>query len=268
MTAEAAASGKLDIGRVLGETFKVIGRNFIAFAGLGLILAGIPTGVIGMIQGFWLQGGALADGNLNMGIGYITNMVLGVLVTLVATSILQGALIHATVQDMNGQKPVLRESLANGLRFFLPMIGLSILIALGTGLGMLLLIVPGIMAACAWCVAGPALVAERTGVFGAFGRSAALTRGNRWRLFGLFVVIWLVLIVLIIILGAVLGPVLAINATTNPTAAALSPITIGYNVIQQTLTSVIAAALTSVLYVELRRAKEGLGAEGLAEIFS
>mgnify|MGYP000579528846 CR=1 FL=1 len=33
--------------------------------------------------------------------------------------------------------------------------------------GLVFLIVPGIMMACAWCVAVPALVADRSGVFGA-----------------------------------------------------------------------------------------------------
>lgn len=271
MTADAVASGKLNIGAVLAGTFKVLGRNFIAFAGLGLILAGLPTAILGIVQGLWLKGqaDAISNGTFAFSGSYFANVGLSVAVALVTTSILQGALIHATVQDMNGRKPAPGDALANGLRYFLPLIGLSILATIGMMFGMLLLIVPGIMLACAWCVGGPALVAERTGVFGAFRRSSGLTRGNRWRVFGLFAIIWVGLFVLIMILGAVLGPVLATTAAgATGAAAALHPLVIAYNVLQQTLTSVITATLLSVLYVELRRAREGLGVEGLADIFS
>ena len=52
-------------------------------------------------------------------------------------------------------------------------------------------LVPGLMMAVAWIVAAPALVVERTGVFGAFSRSAQLTRGRRWVLFALGVIFFI-----------------------------------------------------------------------------
>jgi hypothetical protein len=39
-----------------------------------------------------------------------------------------------------------------------------------------------------WAVIGPVLVAERTGLFETFGRSRALTRNTRWRIFLLLLV--------------------------------------------------------------------------------
>jgi len=272
MTAEAIESHKLDIGRVLGGTFQVIGRNFVTFAILGFVLSGVPTGIIGFIQANWLSGQVddLAAGNISLGVGYFTNIGLVALASLITTAILQGALIYATVQDMNGQKPQIGEALATGLRAFLPLIVVSILFALAVGLGMILLIVPGVMIACAWCVAVPSLVADRTGIFAAFSRSAELTRGNRWRVFGLF----LVLLVILIVLGAVLSAITMAamfsnpDALENPFAAALNPVNIVVQVLQQTITGVLGATLTAVLYVELRRAREGAGPQWLAEIFS
>jgi len=104
---------------------------------------------------------------------------------------------------------------------------------------------------------------------GAFGRSNQLTKGNRWRIFGLFVVIWLLLLVVGTVLGLVsAASMYSAGALENPAAAALSPVNIVINIVQQTITGMLFTALFSVLYVELRRAREGLGAEGLAEIFS
>jgi hypothetical protein len=272
MTAEAIESHKLDIGRVLGGTFQVIGRNFVTFAILGLVLSGLPTGVIAFIQASWLGGQVdeLAAGNINLGMGYFTNIALVGLAALITTAILQGALIFATVQDMNGQKPQVGEALATGLRSFLPLIVVSILFALAVGFGMILLIVPGVMIACAWCVAVPSLVADRTGIFAAFSRSADLTRGNRWRVFGLFLVLFVILLVLGSVLGAITTAVLfsTPSALDNPFAAALNPINIVIQVIQQTISAVLGATLTAVLYVELRRAREGAAPQWLADIFS
>lgn len=272
MTAEAIESRKLDIAAVLGSTFQVIGRNFVTFAVLGLVLSGLPTGVISFIQANWLSGQMddLAAGNINMGMGYFTNVGLVALASVVTTAILQGALIYATVQDMNGQKPQVGDALATGLRAFLPLIVVSILFTLAVAFGLVLLIVPGVMIACAWCVAVPALVADRTGIFGAFSRSADLTRGNRWRVFGLFFVLFVVLIVLGAVLGAITAATLFADASAleNPMAAALNPINIVVNVLQQTVTAVLGATLTAVLYVELRRLRDGAGPQWLAEIFS
>jgi len=268
MTAEAVETGKLDIGRVISGTFQVIGRNFVTFTVLGFLLAGLPTGILSYFQAMMLSGQteAMAAGTFNFSPAYFTSIGYGVLVALITTAILQGALIYATVQDLNGQKPQIGEALATGLRNFLPLLIVSILFGLAVLGGFILLIVPGIMIACAWCVAVPSLVADRTGIFGAFSRSAELTRGNRWRIFGLFAVIWVLLLVLGLVIGSVTAA--AMIGGGDPVAVALSPLNIAMSVIQQTISAVIGAAVFAVLYVELRRTREGAGPQWLAEIFS
>lgn len=272
MTAEAIDSGKLDIGRVLAGTFQVIGRNFVTFFVLALVLSGIPTGLITVLQTSWLasQADEIAAGNLQLGAGYFSQIGLSGLAALITTAILQGALIYATVQDLSGGKPSIGEALATGLRSFLPLIAVSILFALALGVGLILLLVPGIMIACAWCVAVPALVADRTGIFGAFSRAADLTRGNRWRIFGLGLVLFVILLILSLAIGAIGATMLLAspNALTDPMATALNPLNIVINVVQQTISAVIGAALVAVLYVELRRNREGSGPQWLSDIFS
>jgi hypothetical protein len=271
MTAEAIESRKLDIGQVLGGTFQVIGRNLITFTVLGFLLSGLPSGILGFIQASWLAG---QMENLSAATvfssAYFTNLGYGVLVALITTAILQGALIYATVQDMNGAKASVGDALATGLRNFLPLLVVSILFGLAIVCGMILLIVPGIMIACAWCVAVPSLVAERTGIFDSFGRAAELTRGHRWRIFGLFVLLWVIFLVLGMIVSSITAAAVFTTpgALTNPMALATHPISIGLQVIQQTITAVISASLVAVLYVELRKLRDGAGPQWLAEIFS
>lgn len=243
--------GKIDIGRVIGDTFKVLGRNFVPFAVLSGLFVGLPSVLMLVLQPF-----AADAQNLRFGPG----LFFGWLVALVTGAILQGALVYGTVQDLNGRRAGVGDILATGLRSFLPVIGVSILFAIALVVGFILLIVPGIMIACAWCVAVPAVVADRTGVFDAFRRSAELTRGNRWRIFGLMV-IWIVAVML---LSGIVG---ALGGTVSATGGEATPVAIVVNFIYATLSGLVGAAGTAVLYVELRRARDGLGPEWLSEIF-
>lgn len=263
--ATAFEPGKIDIARVIQQTFQVLGRNFVTYIILALLLSGIPTAIISYLQAENVA--AVQGGNFNFGPGYFTTFGVGVLAALVTSAILQGALIFATVQDMNGGRPRIGDCLATGLRSFLPLIGVSILFSLAVVLGFIFLVVPGLMILCAWCVAIPALVADRTSVTGAFGRSAELTRGNRWRIFGLLVVVWIIAVIIGAVVGAVTGGA-SFGSGADAAAVLRSPVQIGGNLVINTLTSAISSTGVAVLYVELRRAREGLGPQLLSEIFS
>lgn len=244
--------GKLDIGKLLQDLFAVLGRNFLTFFVLALILVGLPSAIVG-----FLQNEALAGGDVNRGVG----LVLGVLVSVASGAVLQGALMHGTVADMNSRKLSVGESLAVGLRAFLPLIGIGILMAIALFFGFLLLIVPGVMMALAWCVTTPAYVAENRGVFASFERSAVLTRGNRWRILGLA----LIYIVAAIVIAIVLGTIGGIATLAGGGGALIEAVLV--NPLSNTLSTVIGATGGAVLYVELRRLREGLGPESLAAIF-
>ena len=76
--------------------------------------------------------------------------------------------------------------MTSGRRRLWPLLGINILTALGVALGLVLLIVPGVLLALAWCVAA-AVVAEEQALpaMESFRRSAELTRGSRLNIFGL-----------------------------------------------------------------------------------
>jgi hypothetical protein len=269
MTAVTVESGKLDIGRVIQQTFAVIGRNAATFFVLGFLFSGVPQSIAAMFQA---TNGQVTSDTFNA--TTLLWIVVSVLVTVVTSAILQGTLIYATVQDLNGGKASTGESLSRGLAGFLPLIGASIVFTVAAFFGMLLLIVPGVMVAVAWCVCIPALVAERKGVFGSFSRAADLTRGNRWRIFGLGVIAWIILMVILAVLAAVGGAsMIAQGANAGPAAAeaaakALSPVAIALNLVINTVTGVLTSAGLAVLYVELRRLKDGGGSEWLSEVFA
>jgi hypothetical protein len=253
MTAVGDPNGQLDIGRVIQQLFSVLGRNFLNFLVLAIILTGLPTLLVGILQLNFLRGGQIIN----------WQTILGGVVSLLAGLILQGTVIYGTVTDLNGRRATLGESLSIGLRSFLPLLGIGILFGVAVACGMILLIVPGIMMLVAWCVAVPAYVVEQTSLFGAFGRSAELTRGNRWRIFALFVLY----LVASIIVEALLG----VFSTAGSLAAGGTGITFARAIIFTPLISVATALLATtggaVLYVELRHVRDGVGPAGLAAIF-
>lgn len=253
MTDVVAEPGKLELGPVIRETFGVLGRNFTSFAVLALILVGVPSLILGYLQLQQAQSGALVPFSpLGLAAG---------LIGISTSAVLQGALIYGTVHDLNGRRAVVSDVLSTGLRSFLPLIGLAILSTLGIGLGFILLVVPGFMLLCAWIVATPALVAEKRDVFSCFGRSAELTRGNRWRIFGLLVLYGIVTMVVGLVIAGLMGAALLGGGS-------VAVLTLVVQVISNTLISLVGATGVAVLYVELRRAREGLGAESLAEVFA
>lgn len=141
------------------------------------------------------------------------------------------------------------EAVAETARRLLPLIGLSVLYVLGLVLAFLLLIVPGFLLMTVWYVVVPAFLMERLGVFAAFGRSAQLTKGRRWSLFGLIVLLGVVQLVFGTIAGVValnLMQPMGLGVTKlQPLASAL------FNGLMGVLSSVASAAA----YAELRRAR-------------
>lgn len=145
----------------------------------------------------------------------------------------------------------------------LPLIALSILWAFGVMLGFVLLIVPGIILLMMWAVAVPALVVERQGVFSAFRRSAELTKGAKWKIFGLC----LVLLVIYLLLSTAVSFV-GLHAYTPTPQGAFSISNLVGGIVIGTVFNTLWGTIQPSLYVELRQWKEGDSADSLAKVFA
>src|SRR3546814_14987545 len=74
--------------------------------------------------------------------GVIAVAIVAGIVSMVFYALVQGALVRATIAHTEGRRASFGESAAAGLAVALPLIGLSILAAIGIWLGLILLIVP------------------------------------------------------------------------------------------------------------------------------
>jgi hypothetical protein len=250
---------KLEIGRVFSTTFAVVGRNLRPFALVAFLFGALPGLVTLGVQT------ALGMNSMRPGPASILVGLPFGLIAFACAMISQSALMLMTVADLDGKPVAVRPALIRGVRAILPLLGLAIVYTVACGFASVLLIVPGVMLALAWCVSAPAYVIENRGVFAAFSRSAALTKGSRWRLFGLF------LILLIIFYGVEIAAIGLFGGFGGLAKSLANGSAISVFQLISVLLSMIFAMLLhpglAVLYSELRRLKDGVGAGDLAAVF-
>jgi hypothetical protein len=254
----------MSVGRVFARGFGVIADNPLTVLGIAFLFGAIPSVVIS-----WFQQRLLATAmDSYQIIGSVGVALVSVLVSLVIQALVQGALVRATLAYARGERATFAQCVNAGFSVLLRLIGLAILMGLGIWLGMIFLLVPGIILFVMWSVASPALVAERTGVFAAFGRSRFLTKGARWKVFGIELII---LIAYYLFLGAFGGLMIATVGFNGRSITVTGGLPIGWilaTVITSVVVSTVWSTVQSSLYVELRNWKEGLPEQALEEIFA
>lgn len=239
-----ADAEKFDIGRVISRAVGAIRRSPRVFLGLMLVLGVIPGVMVTLLQ-----------------LGKLPTAFSGwALIGFVAGYVQMAAITHATIVDLRNGQPRFGDSIKVGLRLFLPIIGLAILQLFGIMVGFVLLVIPGLILAVMWSVALPVLVEERTGVFGAFGRSRELTKGSRWQLFAMFVIA-----VVLFLIPASVVPIVT-GAIDMITPIRITPSLVVSQVLSAIATLFIYVGLAAT-YIELRYIKEGLSPESLAAVF-
>lgn len=278
---------KFSIGRVFSNTFSVIGRSFVPLA----IIVGLFSTLPALIYNYWnfsrlasmTAGGGVAglEGAAMAGYGVIS--LVAALIILLLAFIAQAALVRATVEDLNGKRPAVGDCIQIALRSFLPAIGIGVVVFLALVLaGFVMVIISAfipligwliglaiLVAAAIWVlsisVAVPVVVQEREGVFGSISRSRALTKGSRWPIFGLFLIIGILAMVIQGGFSLLFG--LAVASAGSISTSSVVVGAIGSSLVSTIFSAVISVAI-AVTYVELRQVKEGTSVDELAEIFS
>jgi hypothetical protein len=239
-----AAEHEFRVGRVLNRAAAIVKRNFprlfviVAVAELPSLLLSDTTR------------SPIVDTN------QLALAIFGFVLAVVLNQLSQAILVYAAFQDMRGQPVSLVESIRAGLRRLLPVIGLAVLGSILAVAGLAVLVVPGLIVLTAWFVATPVCVVERLGPWRSLDRSARLTKGYRWKIFGL-----LVSLILIAGLGATL-----IEFLVSAVAPGSLLVSIGGLVWDATWTA-SSAIVGVVAYRDLRVAKEGIDTEQIAAVF-
>ncbi|HEY1346069.1 MAG TPA: hypothetical protein VGF54_13860 [Streptosporangiaceae bacterium] len=135
----------------------------------------------------------------------IAGAILGAIISFAATYVVQASLIKAVQDVRDGRVDLdLSQTVRAAGPYILPVIGASILAGIGVTIGFILLIVPGFILLTFWCLIVPFIVLGGSGVFASFGNSWRTVRGYAWRVFGTYVLVFLILIAFAIVLGFIL----------------------------------------------------------------
>ena len=251
-------SVQFSIGRVIGDSFGVLARNIVSFGILALLIS-----LLQLLFEFFAVGALQPEAAVDPTAMEINwgPAILGVLIAVLVSALTQAAIIYGTFQDLRGQKAGIGDCISRGFGAIVPVIVGSILLSIAVGIGFTLLIVPGIILILMWWVYIPAVVVESKGIIEAFGRSRELTRGRRWHILGLIVVIAILLIAVSFVVVLVVG----ILAATSPDGGGFGAIIISY--VLNALVTAFNAVLVAVSYYYLRAEKEGIDANEIARIF-
>lgn len=258
MVTAAVQDAPFRMGRVVERAVDVIKKNLVPFF---LLSAVAQAPLVAFLIVLSSKSTALTSKDPVQILGYVGTALVGGVGWMVLAFVFQAAVVHGTVAELTGKRATLQEMFRTGLREFFPLIAIAILTSAGFFLGLILLIVPGVMIILAWSVVVPARVVEHQPIFETFGRSAELTRGHRWSILGLYIVLG----ILSSVAGTVVAPLQSADFVGSAEAA-----TVVYAVASgavRAVTSVASASITASLYYELRCAKEGIGPEQLASVF-
>jgi hypothetical protein len=235
---------KLDVARVFERIFEIYRDQFTLLIPAALVVF-VPVAIIS---------GLIYSG----GVGILGALIVAAIGT-IATYWFQGMVVEAARDILDGRRDY---TLGTLVRSAVPVIGpllvAGILAGFAIGIGLLLLIVPGLFLLTIWAVLAPVIVIERSDAMSSFGRSRELVRGHGWQVFSVIVVLFL----LQFLVTAV------IQAIANDVADSV----VGFSVadlIVRMLVAPLSALAAAVLFFELKAIRGepvlGMGADGPVE---
>jgi hypothetical protein len=244
-------------GEVINRAIAVIRANPVPIFGIAFLFGALPQQLFQFFtESFRLSASATVP-------GVILLTIASALLSMFLASVVAGAIVHVTMASVENEEVTFGASASAGLAKALPLFALALLMTVALLLGFLLLVVPGIILLVIWSVASPALVAEDLGVFEAFGRSRYLTKGARWRVLGLGIL----MLVIFWALSAMLGVVLYAGGGLQSVGMASIPF-LAFSALVGTISSAFMGTVQTNLYLALRDWKDGPRTGALAEVFA
>jgi hypothetical protein len=236
---QAGVAPAIRVGDVLSKSFSLFSARLAPFTAIALV-AFAPEFLFELLV--VNRSGAAA-------------VLLGIALKVASGALANASILYGVVQELRGRGFTFAESLSSGLSRLGAVIGVSLLVGLLAGLAAILLVIPGFIVWTVYAIAVPVCVAERLGVLESMSRSAFLTKGNRWRIFG---ILFLVFVAMVLVGGLVGFFGLRIGGVTLVTI-------LQYPL--QAIAGAFNAVALGVLYYQLRVAKEGVDIEKIASVF-
>ena len=220
-------NAKLDTARVFERIFEIYRDQFTLLIPAALVVF-VPVAILS---------GVIYGGD----VGILGALIVAAIGT-IATYWFQGMVVEAARDILDGRRDHTVGSLMRSAASVLgPLLVAGILAGIAIGIGLLLLIVPGLFLLTIWAVLAPVIVIERRDAISAFGRSRELVRGSGWQVFGVIVVLFLLQFV--------------VTAVIQALANSVADSVVGFSVadlLVRLLVAPLSALAAAVLYFELK----------------
>lgn len=250
------------VGSALEKGFQIWFRNLPAF----LVLAILVYSPIVVYTAVITRGPLLGKTETLATYQTVTTL-LQIPLSLIATA----AVFYGTIQQLRGRPAGLVRSIVFGLRRLLPVLGVGLVNAAlyGIGLGIsrlpggeyliLPVLVPALVLTCMLYVAVPVAVVERPGLVGALRRSRHLTNGYKLPIFTIIILLGFLFMFALFAVGGLFDD----ESMTDHDLKLSLWLGLGLDVAFGALSAVV----NSVVYRDLRAAKEKVGNEEIARVF-
>lgn len=200
---------RFEIGQALGAGWRSFWPNILPMA----LFAVIVWAVNALIQ--------LAQNDANWFVGFLLGVAGFIVGQLVAIGWIKLAL------DITDGRPVSAEAIVDRFRLVVPYLIAAVLFSLMVGIGLILLIVPGVILFIVFAFYGFHIVdtGEKNPIE-ALRRSAELTRGHRWHLFlfGLVLIGINILGLLVLIVGVLISSGISLLAVAHVYRRLVAPV--------------------------------------------
>jgi hypothetical protein len=273
----------LNIGDILDGAITTIRRHPLLILGIGAVLAVITAAVTFLVQKFVLDDlqnlattaqlgpGATEEELRGAVFGAFGDVLIAILPTALLTTLLT-TVANGLLAAVMGRAALGRE-VTFGVAWrevqprLLPLLGVGFAYSILTTIGVLLCIIPGIVAYVFWALASPALVLERGTFRQAFSRSVKLVKGAFWRVLGILLLAGLIaylfnsIIQLPFSLGSgVFQGILNPSKVVVPSTGDLLLQSAG-QIISETIATPFVALVTVIVYLDQRMRREGMDIE-------
>jgi hypothetical protein len=240
----------LSTSELLDRTFHLYRNNFLMFVGI----VAIPQLAVLALQ---IGGAALVRQGHSVFFALIAFV--AAIGSYVAIEISQAATVMA-VSNLHLDNPVsIGSAFSMSRGSMMRVIGITFAVAIAIGVAMIFLIIPGIYVALMWSLAIPVTVLEGGGLGVSTTRSKDLTKGNRGRIFVIYLLVGILTLVVSVVIQFPLQLVARTLAHGNPLG--LVALTQGMqatgNFISTSLAGSLATIALTLVYYDLRVRKEG-----------
>ena len=230
MTDISMGTGKLNVGGVFSQALATFQSKLLFFVFTGLMLGVADLALT-----------RPGSGGLLTAVGLVLTLVVGAVGQILAVRATSGPLGADAGTEF---VPAIQAALPK----LAPVLLTSLLVGILVGLGSLFLLIPGLILGVMFFVATVACVLEDHSPLEALKRSRELTRGNRWRVFGLLLILILTalgVLLLTMIPAAIAGVVPGLGALVARIVTSAA----------EGLVTVFLAITVTHAFLELRRLK-------------